>query len=345
MHENRTTYPKKKAQMYQLLQDLPKKYSVTALVRMEKVRASQLLPLRKKLLGEVEIVSIKDKVAKKSLEKLDIPGIEKMKEKLTGQCVFMFTNMSPFKLNVLLGKNKVLLTARGGDIASIDVVVTPKNTGIAPGPMLTEFKENKIPTKIDQGTIWILKETTPVKKGEPISAKLAALLGKLDIKPIEAKIVLNSALSEGILFAEEELVVDVEKFKEKLIQAAQEAKSLSIEIGYITPDNAQQLISKAAQSARSLSIESGFLTDETNEQILQKAHAQAQNIAAKLPAEPKADAPADEPKADAPADKPDAEPAKADAPAEKADAETKADAPAEKADAETKADAPAEKAE
>ena len=304
MHENRTTYPKKKAQMYQLLQDLPKKYNVTALIRLEKVRASQLLPLRKKLLGEVEIVSIKDKVAQRSLEKLDIPGIEKLKEKLTGQCLFMFTNMSPFKLNVLLGKNKVLLTARGGDIASIDVVVPPKNTGIAPGPMLTEFKENKIPTKIDQGTIWILKEKTPVKKGEPISAKLAALLGKLDIKPIEAKIILNSALSEGILFAEEELVVDVEKFKEKIIQAVQEAKSLSIEIAYITPDNAQQLISKAAQSARSLSIESGFLTDDTNQEILQKAHTQAQTIASKLPA-----------------DKPDAEPAKADAEPANADAE------------------------
>jgi len=307
MHENRTKYPKKKAQMYLLLQELQNKYNVTALVRMEKVRASQLLPLRKKLQGEVEIVSIKDRVAQKSLEKLDIPGIEKMKEKLTGQCVFMFTNMSPFKLNVLLAKNKILLTARGGDIASIDVIVPPKNTGIAPGPMLTEFKENKIPTKIDQGTIWILKETTPVKKGEVISTKLAALLGKLDIKPIEAKIVLNSALSEGILFAEEELVVDVDKFKAKLIQAAQEAKSLSIEIGYITPDNAQQLISKAAQSARALSIESGFLTDETKEQILQKAHGQAQNIASKLPDEPKVDAPAEkagvEPKTDAPAEK------------------------------------------
>ena len=256
MHENRTKYPKKKTQMYQLLQDLPKKYSVTALVRMEKVRASQLLPLRKKLQGEVEIVSIKDKIAKKAIEKLDIPGIKKLKEKLTGQCLFMFTNMSPFKLNVLLGKNKIMLAARGGDIAGMDVVVPPKNTGIAPGPMLTEFKENKIPTKIDQGTIWILKETTPVKKGEVVSTRLAALLGKLDIKPIEAGISLNSALSESVLFAEEELVVDVEKFREKLIQAAQEAKSLSIEIAYITPENAEQLISKASQSARSLSIES-----------------------------------------------------------------------------------------
>jgi len=212
MNKNRTKFPQKKAQMYQLMQEMPKKYSVTALVRMEKVRASQLLPLRKKLLGEVEFVSIKDKIAKKAFEKLDVPGAEKMKEMLTGQCVFMFTNMSPFKLNVLLGKNKVLLVARGGDTASIDVVVPPKNTGIAPGPMLTEFKDNKIPTKIDQGTIWILKETTPVKKGEVISTKLAALLGKLDIKPIEARIVLNSALSESILFSEEDLVVDVDAF-------------------------------------------------------------------------------------------------------------------------------------
>jgi len=51
MHENKTTYPKKNAQMYQLPQYLPKKDNVTALVCMEKVRASQLLPLRKKLLG------------------------------------------------------------------------------------------------------------------------------------------------------------------------------------------------------------------------------------------------------------------------------------------------------
>ena len=57
--------------------------------------------------------------------------------------MFMFTNMSPFKLNVLLAKNKIMMNARGGDIASIDVVVPEKNTGIAPGPMLTEFKEGR----------------------------------------------------------------------------------------------------------------------------------------------------------------------------------------------------------
>jgi len=268
-------------QMYQMMEELPKKYSVTALVRMEKVRASQLLPLRKKFKGEVEIISIKDKIAQIAFEKLDISGIKKLKENLTGQCLFMFTNMSPFKLNVLLGKNKIMLAARGGDVASMDVVVPPKNTGIAPGPMLTEFKENKIPTKIDQGTIWILKETTPIKKGEIISTKLAALLGKLDIKPIEAGIVLNSALSEGVLFTENELVVDVDLFRKQISEAHQNAVSLSIEAAYITNENIEQILAKASQSARSVSLEIGYMTDDNKEQVIQKADGHAKSVVSK----------------------------------------------------------------
>lgn len=281
MYENRTVYPKKKARMYQQLQELPKKYNVLALVRMEKVRGSQLLPLRKKLQGEVEIVSIKDKIAKLAFVKAGITGIDKLSEKVKGQCVFMFTNMSPFKLNVLLGKNKVMLFARGGDTASMDVVIPPKNTGIAPGPMLTDFKENNIPTKIDQGTIWIMKETIPVKKGEVISEKLAGLLTKLDIKAIEAGIVLNAALEEGLVYQQEEMIIDVEKFRNDLAQAHQEAVSLSIEAAYITADNIKQILAKASQSARSVSTEAGYLTEDTKEQVLQKAHGQAQGVASK----------------------------------------------------------------
>ena len=62
MRENRTTYPKRKTHLYQQLQELPKKYDVIALVRMEKVRASQLLQLRKKFKGKVEILSIKTRL-------------------------------------------------------------------------------------------------------------------------------------------------------------------------------------------------------------------------------------------------------------------------------------------
>ena len=281
MHENRTIYPKRKTQMYQQLLEIPKKYKVIALVKINKVRASQILPLRKALKGEVEFVCVKDRIAQKALEKLNIPGIKGISEELTGQCLFIFTNMSPFKLNVLLAKNKIMMAARGGDIASVDIVVPAKNTGIAPGPMLTEFKEAGIPTKIDQGTIWIQKDTTPVKKGEAINEKLAALLGKLDIKPVEAGISLYTALEEGLKYAAEELIVDVAKIRNAFTQFHQEAISLSIEAAYVTADNINQILSKAAQSARSVSVESGFMTDETKEQILQKAHGQAKALSTK----------------------------------------------------------------
>jgi len=279
LHENRTTYPKRKTQMYQQLQELPKKYKVVAIIKMKKVRSTQILPLRKVLKGDVEFVAIKDKVAQKALNSIDIPGIKEIADQLEGQCMFLFTNMSPFKLNVLLAKNKVMMAARGGDIASIDIVVPAKNTGIAPGPMLTEFKEAGIPTKIDQGTIWIAKDSTPVLKGEAINEKLASILGKLDIKPVEAGISLYSALEEGVTYAAEEMIVDVEKIRTQFGQAHQEAVSLSIEAAYITSDNISQILSKAAQHAHSLSVESGFMTDETKEQILQKANAQARAVA------------------------------------------------------------------
>jgi large subunit ribosomal protein L10 len=279
MHENRTTYPKRKAQMYEQLQEFPKKYKVMAIIKMAKVRSTQILPLRKTLKGQVEFVSVKDKIAQRALEQLDIPGIKDMIGELKGQIMFMFTDMSPFKLNVLLAKNKIMMAARGGDVASVDVVVPAKNTGIAPGPMLTEFKEAGIPTKIDQGTIWIAKDSTPVEAGGIINEKLAGLLGKLDIKPVEAGISLYSALEDGLKYSETEMIIDVEKIRNEFVQAHQEAISLSIEAAYITADNISQILSKASQSARSVSIESGFMTDETKEQILQKADAQARSIA------------------------------------------------------------------
>jgi large subunit ribosomal protein L10 len=278
MHQNRTKYPQKKVQMYQQIQEIPKKYNVIALVRMEKVRSSQLLPLRKKFKGEVEIISIKDKVAQKALAGIKIPGIEKLAEKLVGQCVLMFTNMSPFKLNILLGKNKIMMAARGGDIASKEVVIKAGNTGITPGPILTDFKEAGVATKIDQGTIWITKDSTAAKKSDVISAKLATLLSKLDVKPVEAGISLDSAVAEGIIYAKDEMVIDVEKYRNAFAQAHQEALALSIETGYVTKENIKLLLAKAAQGARAVSVESGYLADETKEQVLQRAHAQAKAL-------------------------------------------------------------------
>ncbi len=265
--------------MYQQLQALPKKHKVMALVKLDKVRGVQILPLRKTLKDTVLFVNIKDKVAKKAFEGLsDIRGLPDISKELAGQCMFMFTDMSPFKLNILLAKNKIMMAARGGDVSSIDVVVPEMNTGIAPGPMLTEFKEAGIPTKIDQGTIWISRDTTPVQKGEVINEKLASILGKIDIKPVEAGISLYVALEDGIFYTADDLTIDVDSFRDAISLAHQEAVSLSIEAAFVTPENVSAILTKASQHARSLSVESGFITDDTIEAILQRADAHARSI-------------------------------------------------------------------
>lgn len=281
MHENRTVYPEKKAKMHARLQELPSKYGVVALIRMDKVRASQVLQLRKKLRGQVEFVSIKDKVAARALADVPVPGMDALAKDLVGQCMLLFTDISPFRLNLILAKNKVMMGARGGDVASMDVEVAARNTGIAPGPMLTEFKEAGIPTKIDQGTIWIAKDTTPVKKGEVIGEKLAAMLGKLDIKPIEAGIGLETAVEDGLRYARDDLVIDVAQVTDTVARAHQEALNLSVEAAHMLPENASHILAKAAASARSLSAEAGYMTPETGDAVLSRAHARAVALARK----------------------------------------------------------------
>ena len=277
MRENRESYPEGKAQMYRTLQEAPRRHRVVALVRMEKVRASQILPLRKRLKGDVSFVSIKDKVARKALDavKGEVPGLADMASRLAGQCMFMFTDMSPFRLNVVLSKNTVMLPARAGDTASIDVVVPAKNTGIAPGPMLTVFKDAGIPTKIDQGTIWITRDTVPVKKGGVVGENLAPLLAKLDIKPVEAGILLDSALEDGVVYSADELVVDVGAVRDGIGAAHADALALSVEAAYPTAGNVERILARAAQRATLLSVEAAFATADTAEPILQRAHSRA----------------------------------------------------------------------
>jgi large subunit ribosomal protein L10 len=56
MHENRTTYPKRKTEMYQQLLELPKKYKTISIIQMRKVRSTQILLLLSKFFLMVKFV-------------------------------------------------------------------------------------------------------------------------------------------------------------------------------------------------------------------------------------------------------------------------------------------------
>jgi large subunit ribosomal protein L10 len=278
----RKHYPKKKRVMYQEMQDLPAKYNVIALSKMTKVRATQLMAIRKKFRSEIKIRIIKNKVAMRAFEKVKgIAGIDQLSKQLEGQCALMFTNISPFKLNLIFAQNKVFLAAKGGDIASKEITVPAGNTGIVPGPVLSEFKVANVATKIDQGTIWVAKDTVVARPGDVISVQLASLMSKLNIKPIEAGIAVNFAVAEGLVFKEQDLRISLEEYRTELVKSFQQALALATEAGYMTAETVKPMLAKAQQQARSVAAEAGYVTPETADFVLPRAQAKAQAVAGK----------------------------------------------------------------
>lgn len=272
-------YPKKKQLLYQDLQELPSKYQVIALSKMNKVRATQLMTLRKKFHNQINIRIIKNKVAQRAFEKVrGIAGIEDLSKELEGQCALMFTNLSPFKLNLIFGENKVFLPAKGGDIAPKDITIPAGNTGIPPGPVLSEFKEAKVATKIDQGSIAVTKDTIVARSGEVISQKLASLLSKVNIKPIEAGVLVNYAISEGLQFREQDLQLDVKEYLKELQQSYSSALNFALEIVYFAPETMSSLLSLAHQKSLNVAVTAGYISDDTIEIVINKAQAKAYGL-------------------------------------------------------------------
>jgi large subunit ribosomal protein L10 len=273
-------YPKKKRLMFEHLQEIVRHYDVIALSKITKVRATQLMTIRKKFRNEIKILIIKNKVARRAFERVtDVQSLENISRALEGQCALMFTNISPFKLNLILNQNKVFLSAKGGDIATKDITIPSGNTGITPGPVLSEFKEANVPTRIEQGSIWVSKDTIIAKPGIVISQKLASLMSKLNIRPIEAGISIHSAIVESLFLNETDLKIDLNEYRNELQNSYLSAVSLSIEAEYITTETVKPLISRAQYSALALAKESEYLSTDTTSFVLAAAQVKAQIIA------------------------------------------------------------------
>ena len=81
---SRTSYPERKVKLYDELQGLAKSYNVIALSKMTKVRSAQLMAIRKKFRKDIKIITIKNKVAQRSFEKIfgDVKGLEFLNKEL-----------------------------------------------------------------------------------------------------------------------------------------------------------------------------------------------------------------------------------------------------------------------
>jgi len=263
-----------KAKEVEEVKEILKRHKVLAIASLYKVRSNQLQELRKKLGDIVRFRVIKNNLMKRAIRNLkeEKPGIEKLEEYLTGSNIFLFTNINPFKLSIILEKSKVKIAAKAGDVATEDIMIPAGNTGLPPGPIISQLNAVGLSTRIEGGSVWINKDTIVARKGEVISQRLAAVLSKLGIKPIEAGLLLRVVYDDGIIITEDELKVNLDEVKQSLEEAHKEALSLSLNAAYPTPENIMLLITMAHGEAYNLAINAAIPTKETIADLLRRSY-------------------------------------------------------------------------
>lgn len=260
---------------------LAKEYPVLAVTKLSKVRSAQLMAVRKVLRGQAEIVVVKNKLGILGLKRSGIKNADELLKHLEGQNALIFTKLDPFKLFLLLEKNRVNLAARAGDIAPANIVVPAGNTGQQAGPVLSEFREAGIKTKIEAGSIQVVEDSVVAKPGVQISPKLASLLSRLGIKPIRAGLAIALALEDGLIYGAEAVAIDLEKYRTNLLEGYASSRGLAIYLGYVTKETGPEVIAKAYREALAVAVEAGEVTMESAPAIFGKAEAEASAVLAK----------------------------------------------------------------
>jgi len=272
-----------KAEKIEEIKSLIQQHKVLGVASLQKIRAAQLQGLRRKLGGNTSFLVIKNTIVRRAVaECKDKSGLEGLKEHLTGSNIYLFTNLSPFKLAIILHKSRVKATARAGDIASEDVIVPAGNTGLPPGPIISQFGSVGIPTRIESGSVWINRDTLVAKKGEVIPARLANVLSKLGVKPVEVGLTLKVAYDEGLIITEDQLQLDLEEVQRNFGEAQALALNLSLNSAYPMPENIKLLLQIVSQESFALAMNANVPTSDTVTELLKKANAEMLSLRSKL---------------------------------------------------------------
>ena len=122
-----------------------------------------------------------------------------------------------------------------------------------------------------------------VRKGETIPERLASVLSKLGIKPVEAGLIMKVAFDDGLIITQEQMQIDISKTKQNIEKAHSSAFALSLSIAYPTPENTVMLLQVAHREAYLLSLNAPAPTKETMADLIRKAHMEMLSLSSRLP--------------------------------------------------------------
>ena len=273
------TIPQWKVDSVEKLSSIISESKMIGLINVEGVGAKQLQGIRDSLRGSAIIKMSRNTLMIRALEKSTKKGMKDLIEYVSGPVAFVFSEQDPFVLSKFLSENKAAAPAKGGQISPKDIVILAMNTGVAPGPFISELAGLKIPSRVKGGSIHITADTVAVKAGDVISNAMAMMLSRLGIEPMELQLTLIAAYTDGEVLTADSFVIDLEALFNQVLLGHQYAVNLSVNTGIPTEETMSLIITKASIEAKSLVRTIGFFVPEMVNEFLSKANSEALALA------------------------------------------------------------------
>jgi len=262
------------------LKELVSKYNVIAVADIRLFPASLFMQIRKRLHGKAVIRVSKTKVVRKALE--GHHNAARLTDFAQDNCAIIFTNMNPFELFGFLKKNKGKVAAKVGAIADDDIIIPAGDSGLPPGPALSDLKGAGLKVAVQGATIAIMEDKVVTKKGEAISPAVAGTLSKLNIMPFKVGMKLIAAIEGDQLFKAEILDIDTEKVFENFMNAHRGAFNLAVNASITNKATIEHLVAKAFRETKAVALEGNIMNSVTAGDILAKADRAAKEIKSKV---------------------------------------------------------------
>jgi len=244
---------------------------LVGLVDMHGIPASQLQQIRRDLHETAILKMTRTTLIDHALRETSGP-VSEMSKYISGQSALIFTNSNPFKLYKVLDKTKTKRIAKPGEVALEDIVIPKGSTNFKPGPIVGELQQAGIPAMIEAGKVKIRDTKVVVKKGDVISKKMADVLAKLEIKPMDVGLILQAAFYDGSIFTSNMLSIDENVYIDEIIRATIQAFNLSMNAVIPTKSTIGSLLGVAVTQAKNLAVEACIFEKDVVDVLMMKAY-------------------------------------------------------------------------
>ncbi len=270
--------PKWKKDEIEDIKNLITTHSSVGIVGVHGIPSNQLQLMRKNLRGLADIKMCRNSLIDRALDESS-EEVKKIGNYVVDQTALLFTNENPFKLYKILDKGKTQAPIRAGAVSPKDIVIEKGPTSFPPGPIVGELTGAGIPAGIEGGKVVIRETKTVARKGDVVNAKLASILARLDIRPVDLGLELRAVYEKGMIYESKLLAVDETQYIANLTTAVQRAFNLSINSAYPAKPTIGALLTKAASQSRNLAINAELIIPDIIDVLLSKANAQMISLA------------------------------------------------------------------